>query len=246
VSGFRILGGGSLASSLDLRCTRKSALRPPGIHSLRSRHSRDAASAPPSLPSLAVPQRVRLCRAPRRKRRIDPLGARPLRQRTPGGRPPTAPSFGCSAGNRGPSGDAGGSTRRPVERGDNCVERNGSERSHGRERSLRGPLREPGSPVTGMGSAEQQAEGGHSHGGHSRIEFYVEECPRPARHLWGAGDPPRSDPEEFLPHLPLLQVDPVESEPLERDHQGPGPPGHDHLGSPPLVHLVHVFVAAEQ
>src|SRR3990170_3434605 len=31
VSGFRILGGGSLASSLDLRCTRKSALDlPPG------------------------------------------------------------------------------------------------------------------------------------------------------------------------------------------------------------------------
>src|SRR3990170_8611597 len=29
MTGFRILGGGSLASSLDLRCTRKSALRPP-------------------------------------------------------------------------------------------------------------------------------------------------------------------------------------------------------------------------
>src|SRR4030043_13149 len=31
LAGFRILGGGSLASSLDLRCTRKSALDlPPG------------------------------------------------------------------------------------------------------------------------------------------------------------------------------------------------------------------------
>jgi hypothetical protein len=60
--------------------------RPPGGHSLRCRHSRAAASAPPSLPSLAVPLRVRLGRAPRRKRRIGSLGARPLRERTPEGR----------------------------------------------------------------------------------------------------------------------------------------------------------------
>jgi len=59
---------------------------------VRSRHSRAAASAPASLPSLTVPQRVRFGRAPRRKRRIDPLGARPLRQRTPGDRPHCAPS----------------------------------------------------------------------------------------------------------------------------------------------------------
>ena len=40
-------------------------------------------SAPSSFPSLAVPQWIRLGRAPRRRRRIDPLGARPLREREP-------------------------------------------------------------------------------------------------------------------------------------------------------------------
>jgi len=37
---------------------------------------------------------VRLGRAPRRRRRIDPLGARPLRERNPGDRPHFAP---CSS-----------------------------------------------------------------------------------------------------------------------------------------------------
>ncbi|KRT73732.1 MAG: hypothetical protein XU12_C0007G0056 [Deltaproteobacteria bacterium CSP1-8] len=60
------------------------ARRPPEIHSLRSRHSRAAASAPASLPALTVPRRVRLGRAPRRTGRIDPLGARPLQERTSG------------------------------------------------------------------------------------------------------------------------------------------------------------------
>src|SRR3989304_6593913 len=60
--------------------------RPPEIHSLRPRHSRAAASAPASLPALTVPRRVRLGRAPRRARRIDPLGARPLQERISGGR----------------------------------------------------------------------------------------------------------------------------------------------------------------
>src|SRR3990172_4062523 len=70
--------------------------RHPGGHSLRSRHSRAAASAPASLPSLAVPLRVRLGRAPCRMRRIDPLGARPLPERPPGRRePPAAP---CARG----------------------------------------------------------------------------------------------------------------------------------------------------
>src|SRR3990172_3285108 len=86
---LRSLGGG-LRSWLAVQYTFTAALRSPGVHSLRSRHSRAAASAPASLPSLTVPQRVRFGRAPRRKRRIDPLGARPLRQRTPGGRPHSA------------------------------------------------------------------------------------------------------------------------------------------------------------
>ena len=93
---LRSLGGG-LRSWLAVRWTRTAALRPPGGHSLRSRHSRAAASAPASLSSLTVPQRVRLGRAPRRKRRIDPLGARPLRQRTPGGRPHCAPPPAAAA-----------------------------------------------------------------------------------------------------------------------------------------------------
>ena len=38
-------------------------------------------------------QWVRLGWAPRRRRRIDPLGARPLRERNPGGRPHCAPTF---------------------------------------------------------------------------------------------------------------------------------------------------------
>ena len=64
----------------------------------RSRHSRPAASAPASFPSLVVPQWVRLGRAPRRMRRIDPLGARPLRERNPGGRPHCAPRFSYGGG----------------------------------------------------------------------------------------------------------------------------------------------------
>src|SRR3990172_12066033 len=70
--------------SRDRRPFRARARRPPEIHSLRSRHSRAAASAPASLPPLTVPRRVRLGRAHRRARRIDPLGARPLRQRISG------------------------------------------------------------------------------------------------------------------------------------------------------------------
>jgi hypothetical protein len=62
------------------------AHRPPEIHSFRSRHSRAAASPPASLPALTVPRRVRLGRAPRRTGRIDSLGARPLQERTSGGR----------------------------------------------------------------------------------------------------------------------------------------------------------------
>jgi len=244
---LRSLGGG-LRSWLAVRCTRTAALRPPGGHSLRSRHSRAAASVPASLPPLTVPQRVRLGRAPRRKRRIDPLGARPLRQRPPGGRPPAPPLLrlaalherrtspknrdvpknssspaegvataaplqrrrdrlrglgggsvrgspcdgparlrltslhpppsACSApgaprcegaGNRRTRGDAGGSPERgdiprgdipissctlrsvPLQlrsvppKGENCVERNGSERARGRERSGGESPREPGS-----------------------------------------------------------------------------------------------------
>jgi hypothetical protein len=232
---LRSLGGG-LRSWLAVRCTRTAALRPPGGHSLRSRHSRAAASVPASLPPLTVPQRVRLGRAPRRKRRIDPLGARPLRQRTPGGRPPAPPLLrlaalherrtspknrdvpknssspaegvataaplqrrrdrlrglgggsvrgspcdgparlrltslhpppsACSApgaprcegaGNRRTRGDAGGSPERgdiPISsctlrsvppKGENFVERNGSERARGRERSGGESPREPGS-----------------------------------------------------------------------------------------------------
>ncbi len=48
--------GGGLRSWLAVRCTRTAAHRPPGTHSLRSRHSRAAASAPASLPSLTVPR----------------------------------------------------------------------------------------------------------------------------------------------------------------------------------------------
>ena len=53
---LRRLGGG-LRSWLAVRWIRTAAHRPPGLHSLRSRHSRAAASAPASLPSLTVPQR---------------------------------------------------------------------------------------------------------------------------------------------------------------------------------------------
>ena len=45
---------------------------------VRSRHSRAAASAPTSLPSLTVPLWVRLGLAPRRMRRIDPLAVHGL------------------------------------------------------------------------------------------------------------------------------------------------------------------------
>ncbi len=48
--------GGGLRSWLAVRCTRTAAHRPPGTHSLRSRHSRAAASTPASLPSLTVPR----------------------------------------------------------------------------------------------------------------------------------------------------------------------------------------------
>ena len=165
---LRSLGGG-LRSWLAVQYTFTAALRSPGVHSLRSRHSRAAASAPASLPSLTVPQRVRFGRAPRRKRRIDPLGARPLRQRTPGGRPHFAPSCGCFACNaprhegvrtgfaglrvhcgsddlRGPAAMRGGSTRRPVERGAGGGERNGSERAEVASVAEGNPPREPGSP----------------------------------------------------------------------------------------------------
>jgi len=60
--------------------------RRPGGHSLRSRHSRTVASPSASLPSLTVPQGVRLGWAPCRSGRIGPLDARPLRKRTPGRR----------------------------------------------------------------------------------------------------------------------------------------------------------------
>jgi hypothetical protein len=74
--------------------SRSTGRRHPGDHSLRSRHSRAAASAPASLPSLAVPLRVRLDRTPCRMRRIDPLGARPLPEQPPGRRPPPASPMG--------------------------------------------------------------------------------------------------------------------------------------------------------
>ncbi len=48
--------GGGLRSWLAVRCTRTAAHRPPGTHSLRSRHSGAAASTPASLPSLTVPR----------------------------------------------------------------------------------------------------------------------------------------------------------------------------------------------
>jgi hypothetical protein len=60
---------------------------PPGLQSTIPgicRHSRAAASPPASLPSLTVPTGVRLGRAPRRARHIDPLGARPLPERYSG------------------------------------------------------------------------------------------------------------------------------------------------------------------
>jgi len=46
-------------------------------------------------------QWVRLGRAPCRRRRIDPLGARPLRERNPGDRPHCAPRSSCSGGTPG-------------------------------------------------------------------------------------------------------------------------------------------------
>jgi len=93
--------GGRLRSWLAVRWTCTAAHRPPGLHSLRSRHSRPAASAPASLPSLAVPPWVRLGRAPRRRRRIGPLGARPLRERNPGDRPHFAPRSSYRGGTPG-------------------------------------------------------------------------------------------------------------------------------------------------
>src|SRR3990170_7799353 len=57
-----------------------------------------------------------------------------------------------SAGIRGPLGDAGGSTKRPVERGGNCVERNRQRAGGGSERSFGESPREPGSPVDGAAS----------------------------------------------------------------------------------------------
>src|SRR4030066_8657 len=76
----------SSPSSVTVRCAtpRGGVLRPPGDHSLRSRHSRAAASPPTLLPSLTVPRWVRLGRAPRRTGRISPLGARPLQERISG------------------------------------------------------------------------------------------------------------------------------------------------------------------
>ena len=64
-----------------------------------------------------------------RSRKGSPVGDRRLRllRRQPGTR-----------------GDAGGSTRRPVERGRDRVERNGSERAQGRERSRGDPSASPG------------------------------------------------------------------------------------------------------
>ncbi len=142
--------GGGLRSWLALRYPCTSAHRPPGTHSLRSRHSSAAASAPAALPALTVPQWVRLGQAPCRERRIDPLDARPLPERPPGRRPHSdLPSCGllrsgvapCCAGAgigcvdasgktggdprryggvvgaKGTPGDAGGSAKRPVERG---------------------------------------------------------------------------------------------------------------------------------
>src|SRR3990172_274615 len=91
--------GGSLPGCCSLRWTPASccpllrmlrrqpgtlARRPPEIHSLRSRHSGAAASPPASLPALTVPRRVRFGRPPRRTGRLDPLGARPLQERTSG------------------------------------------------------------------------------------------------------------------------------------------------------------------
>ena len=83
-------GGRSLRRST---CDEPARLRTglQGAIPVRSRHSRTAASPPASLPSLAVPLRVRLDRGPRRSGRIGPLGARPLPERPPGRRPHVAP-----------------------------------------------------------------------------------------------------------------------------------------------------------
>ena len=122
---------------------RTAAHRPPGTHSLRSRHSRAAASAPASLPSLTVPLRVRLGRAPCRMRRIDPLGARPLPERPPGRRPHSAPpSCGCYALYRGPMAQRGvprsglwSEEWESPRSGVRYASGTGSERAQGRERS---------------------------------------------------------------------------------------------------------------
>jgi len=94
--------GGGLRSWLAVRCTRTSAHRPPGTHSLRSRHSRAAASAPASLPSLTVP------RGYASVGRLAGSGASTLSVHGLFRNGPldagltAAPSCGCYAGNQGP------------------------------------------------------------------------------------------------------------------------------------------------
>src|SRR3972149_5924287 len=87
---LRRLGGG-LRSWLAVRGTPTAAHRPPGLHSLRSRHLGGAASAPGTLAPPPLPPRSLVGRPPPRPRPIHPLGARPLRERNPEGRSHCAP-----------------------------------------------------------------------------------------------------------------------------------------------------------
>jgi|GEM_PF-1727079 len=99
--------GGGLRSWLAVRCTRTAAHRPPGTHSLRSRHSRAAASTPASLPSLTVPRGYasvgRLAGSG-----ASPLSVHGLFRNGPldAGLTPL-PSCGCSALYRGPKAQRG-------------------------------------------------------------------------------------------------------------------------------------------
>ena len=101
----------------------------------RSRHSRAAASAPASLPSLTVPQRVRLGRAPCRKRRIDPLDARPLPERPPGRRPHSDPHPAAATPATKDPGRSGGFREAACGARCNSGERNRQRAGGGRERS---------------------------------------------------------------------------------------------------------------
>ena len=111
MTGFRILGGGSLASSLDLRYTRKSALalppgklRPASMGPLPKRPCTERADAPRPArrPTEAYPRRYgeggqrsrRGCSGPRMpgSEGMAPWMPAPL----PSAAPPTAPRYGAS------------------------------------------------------------------------------------------------------------------------------------------------------